>query len=109
MSAVEEYLTANAEFEAAKTALTGLTTTIIQFGSELARNPEGVHFANTSVGLPMDIAMSSSSKTIDANAWPTPDQIHTAIMRRYQAKRNVQTKWNAVPEAMRASLVAPRL
>lgn len=110
MGAVENYLNANTEFEAAKRDLSRLAATLQEFGQNLQHHPERTFFSNVgeSGGLPMDIVMSSASKSMDANAWPTPGQIQAAIGRRFAAKQAVQTAWSAVPEAMRTSLVAPK-
>ena len=108
MSAVEEYLAANVEFEEAKAALNNIASLITRFGAELGRNPERIHFSNTSVGLPIDVAMNSASQSVDANEWPTPDKIHLAIARRYEAKRKVENKWAAIPQAMRSALIPPK-
>lgn len=82
---------------------------LLQFGEHLKNYPEKVCFSNSGVGLPADIVMSRTTKSLDASVWPTPDQIQTAIATRFEAKRKVQTAWAAVPDAMRPSLVPPTL
>lgn len=108
MSAVEDYLQANAEFESAKKELSTIAEELQMFAAQLARNPETTQFANTNVGLPMDISVSSRTKSFDATQWPTPERIQTAIAKRFNAKRKVQTAWGAVPRELQASLVAPK-
>lgn len=108
MNGVDEYLKANAEFEAAKRDLAAFAKILADVAGVLNRTPEGLSFANSGVGLPMDIALSSSTVSIDAGVWPTPEKIQTAIARRFTAKRAVQTAWSAVPREMQASLVAPK-
>lgn len=109
MSAVEAYLQANADFEKAKAEVASIGEHLRTFANRLLQNPEQTSFANSGIGLPMDIVLSDRTMTFDAGQWPTPDQIQSAIARRFDAKRKVQTAWAAIPEAMTASVVAPKL
>lgn len=110
MSQIETYITANVEYEEAKSQLAGAAELIRQVGISILNNPEAFMFSNTSgEGLPMDIALNRNTKGMDANSWPTPEMFHAMISRRFRARRAVQEAWNAIPESMQASLVAPRL
>lgn len=111
MKEIENYLTANSEFEEAKASLARLARLLEDVGKRLQSFPEYTHFSNVGEGggLPMDIVMSSRSRSYDANEWPTPLDLQKAIGRRFEAKRRAQEAWGAVPANLQASLVAPKL
>ncbi len=111
MKELEAYIHANSEFEDAKAALTGIARSLEEVGKRLQQSPESVHFSNLGEGggLPMDIVMSSRSRSYDADTWPTALEIQQAIGRRFEAKRRAQTAWSAIPAQAQASLVPPKL
>ena len=111
MSEIETYLDANAAYEDADRHLRSIASILSQVGGRLASSPEATQFSNVQdgEGLPADIALSRSTQSFDANEWPTPKGINSAIKRRFDAKRAVQTAWNKIPDSRRASLVPPRL
>lgn len=108
MSAIDDYLAANAEFERCKKALDDLTRNLQTFANQLSKNPENTMFSNGSVGLPVDIVMSQRTVSFDAHTWPTPDNIQTVISERFEAKRRVQAAWSVIPQDLRASVVPPK-
>ncbi|WP_284124397.1 hypothetical protein [Parerythrobacter aestuarii] len=111
MSAVEDYLQANSDYEDAKSALFTLSRSLKEFADRLERYPEKTMFSNLSgdKGMPMEVSLSRETMSFDANAWPTPLQIHEAIRQRLEAKGRVETAWRAVPDALRKSLVPPQI
>lgn len=106
MSIVDEYLQANAEYEAAKKEFSGITDKLKEFTSQLYAYPEATFFNNCKVNLPMDITI--RGKGYDANDWPTPDHIQQAIARRFEARVRVVDAWSKVPKNLQQSLVPPK-
>lgn len=110
MSEIEAYLTANAEYEKAKSALAEAAEILRRVSEMLKHQPERFHFSNAGgEGLPMEIVLNSSNKSFDAHHWPSPERIHSLIMQRFTARRAVEAAWQAVPSSMRVSLVPPKL
>jgi hypothetical protein len=103
----EAYLAARAAFSATAAELKSMTDVLATVASSLQSDPLKFIFANQGIGLPMEASMSRGSRSVDANAWPTVQQIMQLLERYHQQKGQLETAWGALPQNMRDGMKAP--
>lgn len=107
MSVIEEYLIANSKYEFAKREISTIAQQLLDVSTKLKKDPIGVMFANSSVPMPMSVALNRKRESLDANQWPTADKINEAVGRLATTKEAVVAAWHAVPADLRKGLVPP--
>jgi len=77
----------------------------IQNGATKLRNWESVVISNSGVGFPAE----AHGESIDANTWPSAQQLAEALSEWHKARHTVNNAWSAIPEERRTGLQPPPL
>ncbi|WP_449225127.1 hypothetical protein [Azospirillum argentinense] len=101
---IRAYLDAQAAYSAVSKELRDLAETLEQVGKTLKDCPERFIFSNVSIGLPVEVSLSRSSRSVDGNGWKTAAEIQQLLAHWHNARRSVQAAWEAIPPQDRQHL-----
>lgn len=104
---VRKYLDAKTKLDEALSEVEKLASIIEPTGSTLRHDPWHLMVSNISVGFPPEVALVSSTSTLDANKWPSAKQIAETLATMHQAQHEVGNLWASVPAKDRANLTPP--
>jgi hypothetical protein len=107
MSETDDYLDARSAYDHCNTELNAMRDIVRRAGQALDSNRGMLIFANSGIGLPSPVALSSQAVSIDANRWPSAEKIMEALVRWHEARSKMTSAWSTVPEARRAGLQQP--
>jgi|GEM_PF-3583265 len=99
---IAKYLEARAALLAAENRVLKVIAPISSAATAL-RNWDQVMISNTSVGFPMDIAL-THKPTLNAREWPTLDQVAEALAASHDARHKAENAWHAIPSDLQAGL-----
>lgn len=100
---ITEYQTALRNFNRAKNHAETLVNTIAEAAAKL-QNWRTVRVSNVNVGFPVDISISNS---INANQWPTAQQLAEALADYHSRLHEVGNAYRRIPEDQREVVQPP--
>jgi hypothetical protein len=105
--AIAEYQKTLADFTAAKRRLLRLAELFISAGQQLKSDWRRVVVANHAGMKSPGFNVSPRHVSIDANDWPSADQLVEALNAAHEAQLAITNAWARVPEERRNVLVPP--
>jgi len=100
---IRQYSKVTEELNSATSKVQELSSFILGIGSLLTRNPYEFMVANVElkVGFPAEVSMVSGIPHLNANKWPTAEQIAETLVDLHQKRKAVRDTWHSLSKADR--------
>lgn len=105
---IAEYQEAMQKHSDAQSKVERLVKTVSE-SAAILKDRRHAMFANTegNIGFPMEIALSSNTPTINAQTFPTGNQLAAAVAAWHTTRTEVRNAYEQIPSDQRAVVVAP--
>ena len=97
---IRKYSEANDELGKAKARIQKMRDTIAEVGQSLLY-PYEFMISNVKVGLPIEVAMGSAKHSLNADDWPSAQQIAEALANLHEKRKHLENAWHALSESDR--------
>lgn len=104
---IAAYLEALADHNDCRQALYAVASQLTDVAGALRSDPYTVIFSNSGMGLPGPVALARDTKSFNANEWPTPQKIMTALANVHNSRDKLRNAWLSIEERLRSGLQRP--
>lgn len=105
-SEIESYQAARAAFVVAEKKCQAIADTVKSAAMTLSNWREAM-VSNASGGFPMEVALNPRTPSIDAQQWPSGQQIATALSEYHTMKSEMSNAYSSIPATQRDVVVPP--
>lgn len=107
MSWSEKFSAAERKFKALDQRLSEAAQYLQLAATALKDRRHKFSLSNSGVGLPMEAVMGSDCVSLNANQWPSADQIMALLSQWHGAKDELQAAWQQIPQEFRDRMTPP--
>lgn len=104
---ISQYLESRRAFDQAVQPFQRIRNIVVKLASDLKNVSDNILTTDVEIGSPPKLEFSEVEVSIDAEQWPTADQIQQTIRDRSSAHRAMVQAWNDIPRENRAGLKRP--
>jgi hypothetical protein len=80
---------------------------VIAVADAIQRFPYKLHFSNTGINMPTEVAGVRDNPSFDVDKWPSAHQIQATLSQMHQALSDAHQKWGAIPAEQRSRIEQP--
>ena len=103
---IREYSNAKTEQAKAQKVVQDMTFVIDKVATALRCNPSAFTIANVRIGSPAEV-IPSALESLNANDWPTAEQIAESLKAMHDAHHKAQTLWASLTDSDKENLLPP--